>query len=395
MKLRLTSKIALSCTALVLAAACDVEFITGPKIVKNGEAVQYQILIASQDSSSSATVYLTGDVPIGWTLTAAQYQSSIAGGTWGDLTVFPSDPGVIKGLPPPPPRHRRIYLSAGPFVAITDSDKGTALLSFVASGDQGPYTMTFWAGRRQPGQDDAQGDPRSLALSVLAPDPPNTVFADGLELGTTEFWSRRVGVDATTVAFFPFDGDVNDRSAFDNDGTAFGDPVFGPDRFGTPGTALLFDGIDDQVIVADSASLDLTDGLTLAAWVQPAATGNRYVVGKINPLGDGFVYSLDYLTWSAAGRLRNGFVQQDAPGYLPLEPDQWQLLVFTWDGNDMVCSVDGVVEGHFELTGATILTGDGDVEIGSYDEARYRGVMDDVLIMNRALTYREVLQLLQ
>jgi len=396
MRYRLTSRIILSCTLLAIASACDVDFIAGPNTVKNGELVQYQILVVAAEARSSATVYLTGDVPIGWTLSAAQFQASIGGGSSGDLTVHASDPGVITGLPPVPAGHRRIYLSTGQFSAITGNDKGTALLSFIANGAQGIYTMQFWAGYSAPGGETDQGEPFSLALSVLPPTSPNTILADGFEFGTAAGWSGRRGVDANAVALFPFDGDTADASAFGNHGTAIGDPVFGSDRFGNPAASLLFDGSDDQVIVPHAPSLDLVDAITLAAWVKPAANGNRYIVGKVNLSQGGFLYSLDYLDSTINGRFRDALGNAgQTEGYLPLQPDQWQLMVFTWDGKDMVCYVDGVVEGHLSRTGIGIGIGIGDVEIGSYVDARFRGAMDDVLIMRRALTYREVVQLAQ
>ena len=45
MKSRILTKITLSCAALVVATACDVDFIAGPGVVRSGEMVQYQILI--------------------------------------------------------------------------------------------------------------------------------------------------------------------------------------------------------------------------------------------------------------------------------------------------------------------------------------------------------------
>ena len=395
MNIRASSKIIASCTLLLLAAACDLQFIAGPEIVKNGEQVQYQILIAAGEPKSNATVYLTGDVPIGWALGTAQFQASIAGGTTGDFKVHPTDPGVITDLPPVPAGHRRIYLSTGPYPAITGDDRGTALLSFTANGAQGAYTMTFWAGFSAPGNETDQGDPRSLALSVLPPTASNPILADGFDFGNPTGWTAWSEVDPDAVAYLRFNGTTADASAFDNDGIALGDPVFGADRFGVPGAALLFDGVDDQVIVPDAPSLDLTDQLTLAAWVKPDPTGNRYVVGKINLSGLGFLYSLDYQNSTVSGRFRDGSgTAGQISGYLPVQADQWQLMVFTWDGTDMLCYIDGVLEGHQERTGTTIGTGDGDVEIGSYEDARFRGAMDDVLIMNRALSYREVIWLL-
>jgi hypothetical protein len=378
----------------LLAIACDVEFIAGPSLVQGGERVQYQILVRPQDNNSAtnATVHLAGDVPIGWALDTALFQTSAGGGTSGNLTVYASNPGVITGLPAVPSGHRRIYLSAGPFTTITAADAGTALLTFIAAGAAGSYTMTFWAGVTDlTGQHNNPELFFSKPLTVTPPPPANTIFADGFAAGTVERWSRRVGGDASTVAFLPLDGDADDESSYANHGTALGDPTATADRFGTPGAALLFDGDDDQIIIPDAPSLDLEEALTLAVWVRPAPTGNGYLIGKINLFGSGFLYALDYLLGEASGRFRDaqGAAGQ-VTGYLPVRANEWQLLVFTWDGQDMVCYVDGVVEGHLERSGTTIGTNDGDIEIGSYEDARYRGAIDEVLIMNRALSCREV-----
>ena len=379
----------------LLAVACDVEFIAGPSLVQGGERVQYQILVHPQDNNSAtnATVHLAGDVPIGWALDTAQFQASIGGGASGDLTVYATNPGVITGLPAVPSGHRRIYLSAGPFTTITANDAGTALLTFIANGAAGSYTMTFWAGVT--GQ---ENDPElffSKPLTVTPPPPANTVFADGFTAGTVERWSRRVGGDPSTVALLPLDGDAHDESSYANHGTALGDPTATADRFGSPGRALLFDGDDDQIIIPDAPSLDLEEALTLAVWVRPAPTRNGHLIGKINLFGSDFLHALDYQLGPASGRFRGaqGAAGQ-VTGYLPVLADEWQLLVFTWDGHDMICYVDGIVQGRLQRSGTTIGTNDGDVEIGSYEDARYRGAIDEVLIMNRALSCREVQMML-
>ncbi|HPA79419.1 MAG TPA: hypothetical protein PLS95_01295 [Thermoanaerobaculales bacterium] len=296
-------KVLVAWSAVLSAAACDVEFIAGPSHVKNGEPVQYQVLVTAAEAATNATVHLAGDVPAGWILDSATFLTSVSGGASGGLTVHPSNPGVITGLPAVPPGHRRIYLSAGPFTTITADDAGTALLDFTAAGAQGSYTMTFWAGvSTQPGE---PGESYSKSLSVTPPMPPDAIFTDGFESGTTEGWSLRAGVDPSTVAYLPLDGDAHDESAYGNDGTAIGDPVATANRFDAPGAALLFDGVDDQIIIPDAPSLDLEQAVTLAAWIRPAPTGNHYVVGKINLTGSGFLYALDYLLGAASGRFRD------------------------------------------------------------------------------------------
>lgn len=395
MNARTLSKTLAAGLAALLAAACDVDFIAGPSHVRSGEHAQYQVLVVAQEAASNATVHLAGDVPVGWALDDARFQASIGGGTSGDLTVYTSDPGVITGLPAVPSGHRRIYLSAGPFSTITNNDAGTALLDFIASGAQGAYTMTFWAGvSSNPGDPDPEWH-FSKSLRVTAPAPAGAILADGFDQGTVEGWSRRAGVDSSTVAALRLDGDAIDDSSFANHGTAFGDPAATADRFGNPGWALLFDGDDDQIILAHSPSLNLREAATLAAWIRPAPTGNGYVLGKVNLTGSGFLYALDFLQGPAAARIRDALGQaSSAKGYLPVVADEWQLLVLTWDGEHLVCSVDGVVEGHVEPSSSSIGTNQGDVEIGSYEDARYRGAIDEVLIMNRAVSFREMQMML-
>ena len=49
-------------------------------------------------------------------------------------------------------------------------------------------------------------------------------------------------------------------------------------------THLDFDGIDDKVVVGDSGSLDITDAITLEAWIRPYtipdSNGQSRVISK-------------------------------------------------------------------------------------------------------------------
>ena len=57
---------------------------------------------------------------------------------------------------------------------------------------------------------------------------------------------------------------------------------------GRHGRALSFDGIDDVVTIADSASLDLSTAMTIQAWVRPSTlTGWRSVLMKEADRGSG------------------------------------------------------------------------------------------------------------
>jgi Concanavalin A-like lectin/glucanases superfamily/Domain of unknown function (DUF6531) len=91
--------------------------------------------------------------------------------------------------------------------------------------------------------------------------PPGLVAAYGFEEGT-----------GSTVA---------DLSGSGNSGSISGASWSTSGKYGN---ALDFDGSNDKVTVPDSDSLDLTDGMTLSAWVKPdATTGWRTVLMKEQP----------------------------------------------------------------------------------------------------------------
>ena len=70
------------------------------------------------------------------------------------------------------------------------------------------------------------------------------------------------------VSFWPLD-EVSDTTTFDifgtNNGFVHNSPALTDGRFGN---AMMFDGIDDYVVVPNSTSLDMqTEGVTVSVWV--------------------------------------------------------------------------------------------------------------------------------
>ena len=86
--------------------------------------------------------------------------------------------------------------------------------------------------------------------------------------------------------------------------------------------------------VADVASLDLTTGMTLEAWVSPSAVSDwRTVLMKEQP--GGLVYGLYAGADSDGGRARHVFTSReiDMRGTAALAANTWTHLTATYDGD--------------------------------------------------------------
>jgi hypothetical protein len=145
------------------------------------------------------------------------------------------------------------------------------------------------------------------------------------------------------------------------------------------------------VTVADAASLDLTNGMTLEAWVNPATgSGWRTVMLKED------ASSMAYALYSANNASRPaGFVHTnvdvDLNGTAAVPLNVWTHLAVTFDGTTMRMFVNGTQVSTRALSGAAAV-GTGALRIGGnavWGEY-FKGLIDEVRVYNRALTAMEV-----
>jgi Concanavalin A-like lectin/glucanases superfamily len=178
-----------------------------------------------------------------------------------------------------------------------------------------------------------------------------------------------------------------DGSGAGNTGTLAGSTRSASGRFGA---ALEFDGIDDRVNVADSASLDLSTGMTLEAWVRPDAFNWRTVVLKERPGG------LAYALYGSSDNNRPmaeiaGTASGDTRGPGSLPTGTWSHLATTFDGATLRLYVNGTQVSSRAMSGAIALSSGalrigGNAVWGEY----FDGLIDEVRIYNRALTAGEI-----
>ena len=164
-------------------------------------------------------------------------------------------------------------------------------------------------------------------------------------------------------------------------------------------TALEFNGTTDAVVCPDNESLDITDAITVSAWIktrQPkkdfqmivthgqavwelrfnATTGTVHFCAQINGV---WIDQTEYSTNTI------------------LSADTWYNVVGTFDGSTITTWLNGEDDGHYDVSGSMPLT-DLAVNVGKRVEESvwyfFSGDIDEVAIFNVALPEDDIKSLM-
>jgi chitodextrinase len=181
-----------------------------------------------------------------------------------------------------------------------------------------------------------------------------------------------------------------DASGNGNSGTLSGATWTGAGKYGS---GLTFDGTNDWVTVPDAASLDLTSGLTVEAWVRPTTTtGWRTVLLKEH--GSTLAYALygNATGNRPLGVVYTGGAEQKLSGPTALALNTWAHLALTYDGAQLRLYVNGTQRATKAVTGA-VPSSTGALRIGGNNVWRtewFKGDLDEVRVYSRALAAAEI-----
>jgi PKD repeat protein len=195
------------------------------------------------------------------------------------------------------------------------------------------------------------------------------------------------------VAAYAFDeasgATVTDASGSGNSGTISGAVRTAAGRYGG---ALTFDGVNDWVTVADANSLDLTNGMTLQAWVYPTALGTtwRTVLFKERPGGIAYSLFANQSTTRPVGQVFIGS-ERNAVGPAALALNTWTHLAATFDGAALRLYVNGSLVTTTAVAGS-VAASTGALRIGGNNiwPEWFAGRIDQVRVYRRALTLAEI-----
>ncbi len=209
---------------------------------------------------------------------------------------------------------------------------------------------------------------------------------------------------AQVVASFRFEeatwtngvGQAVDNGPFGLDGTPSGDAATAtatPAAAGDPGTCRygVFDGVDEYVEVADNAALDLTDELTVAAWVYLRTTPSELytIVSK----DTNYEYHIDsqrrlYWWWNdSVGATRS------LTSTAQLGLNQWHHVAVTYASGEQRMYIDGTLQGAAGTFSGTLATNDLPLYVGTdwnFISRAFDGYIDEVRVIADALAPAEV-----
>jgi hypothetical protein len=229
------------------------------------------------------------------------------------------------------------------------------------------------------------------------------VLAFGLGLAANA--SDQLLQEGRLVGYWSFDvveGDVvHDSSGSENHGTLVGDPQWTESPEGLGG-ALQFNG-ESYVEIPNNEVFDITDAITLAAWIKVPVDGFDRDWQTIFCRGD--------WSWRLARNSFEGHNNQSisfhmsgmhegwgANGAMTVTDGEWHHVAGTWDGSWAKIYFDGILDDDQPRIGAIGVEGDDPVTIGAQIHSgelrrQFIGCIDDVRIYNYALSATEVREL--
>ena len=181
---------------------------------------------------------------------------------------------------------------------------------------------------------------------------------------------------------------VTDASGNGNNGTITNATWAASGKYGK---ALQFNGTSALVTIPDAASLHLSSGMTLEAWVNPSTVNANWrdVIYKGNDN-----YYLEATSTNAsrpdAGMIAGGSYA-DAFGTAALPANTWSYLTETYDGSTLRLYVNGTQVASTAHTGS-IATSTNPLQIGgdSLYGQYFAGLIDEVRVYNTALTATQI-----
>lgn len=207
------------------------------------------------------------------------------------------------------------------------------------------------------------------------------------------------------VAWYPFEGNANDATPYNNNGVIGGNPTFitVQDRPQASGMAIKFDGMQDSVLAPNAVQL-ISDYTTVSFWIRVDGINPTYAESYVLDFGhwdQRWKISLPqhhrivWTTNSKNAQFDNAIVDMDSKDGNELIEGFWWYVTMVHDGTNNLIYIDGQevnrqpALGKLNSTNRPFGMGSNPVEGGQY----FNGALDEVKVYNKALTAEEIANL--
>jgi hypothetical protein len=196
------------------------------------------------------------------------------------------------------------------------------------------------------------------------------------------------------VAWFRFNGNLNDQSVNANPGTGFGGISYSAGVDGSPNGAVVLDGIDDYVNIENIGPYNLgTGNFTLSYWFNTISSVGSQII-SMAPSGSGQFPYYGIASYSGSGNISartqfNASIEALSTG---LNNSQWHHVVFTRFGNLLSIYIDGILKNSAAFTQDNI-TNFYKLVLGRNQDLfqyMYNGKLDNLRLYNRSITVVEI-----
>ena len=300
---------------------------------------------------------------------------------------------------------------------IDSLNSGTWTVNYVVEGvaPLGTYTVTVSA-------EDVLGNEAITVLGTIDLDerPTDTQFADVLPnyvissaqtiTGVVYDHDRWYGVNLA-LHFEEEAGSqqFHDYGRYANHATCITCPTTTTD---TPfGRALDFDGVNDFLVISSTVSLDqlINDEFTIAFWIKPdsnqATTNypNNTILTKADASGYPYIIRYKNQTNGSHGEIvvgrSDGSNSPNISSSQALNDGNFHHIAFIKEDSQLYLYIDGQLDGVTTDTTTGAITNTSRIFIGQRDNhnigRNFGGILDELLIMDNALTADQIYQLAQ
>ena len=387
------------------------------------EAIEdgYLIVIATEEELDFINDY-TCDAWIGYyqDLTADDYSEPIGGWTWVNSNY---NPEVSQVTIPAGETEAKVYV-----LALDDDIMGEGSESLVVSlgviengtaKDDSDVSVTIVDNDILPdvsidisNQSISEGGDDFAQITATLSVATTQDVKVNLELSGTAQSNDFVQLNSTVkppsqglVAYYSFDGNADDQSGNDHNGSA-NNVTSEIDRHGVADGSYGFDGNSSYVEIPWSGNLKVQKDITISSWIKVKDKSEDGSVGSygniINTPGEYFQL---YLNWNGGDGINNREIYSRSGGHgfeisQPITEDKWVNVVYTYtsgpssDEDTLRVYADGALirKEHRSWSWNNSVPGSGSVFIGtqSIGNNHFLGSIDDVRVYERALSDEEV-----